>query len=88
MMDYDIDKLVDSIDFDSNSLCRVGKLLLTNREIEVLDRYNINYKKCCSLKEVIYEIEELIKDSDFVDEDLDLISLSISERDYYQNTNK
>lgn len=88
MIDYDIEKIVGDIDFDSNSLCRVGKILLTNKEIEVLDRYNINYNKCCSLKEVIYEIEDLINDSDFVDDDLEMISISISERDYYQNTNK
>ena len=62
--------------------------MLTNREIEVLDRYKINYKNCKSLKEIIFEIEELLNDMDIVDEDLDYISGTISERDYYQNTNK
>ena len=90
MKDYNIDELVGNFDFDSNKFNNINGLMLTNREIEVLDRYKINYKNCKSLKEIIFEIEELLNDMDIVDEDLDLdyISGTISERDYYQNTNK
>lgn len=88
MKDYNIDELVGNFDFDSNKFNNVNGLMLTNREIEVLDRYKINYKNCKSLKEIIFEIEELLNDMDIVDEDLDYISGTISERDYYQNTNK
>ena len=49
---------------------------------------NINYKSCNTLKEIIFQIEDLIQDMDIVEEDLDYISGTISERDYYQNTNK
>lgn len=88
-MDYDISELVSEIDFNSSKLVQVSSnILLTNREIEVLNRYNINYKSCNSLKEIIFMIEDILDDMDIVDEDLDLISESISERDYYQNTNK
>ena len=87
-MEYDIDSLVSEMDFHANELKKAGKLLLTNHEIEVLDRYDINYSKCNSLKEVLFEVEEILGDMDIVDEDLDLVSQSISERDYYQNTNK
>ena len=59
-----------------------------NKEIEVLERYNIPYKNCHNLKDIIFEIENLINDLDIVDEELEDISASISERDYYQNTNK
>ena len=86
--EYDIDSLVSNIDFNSGSFQNINGMMLTNHEIEVLDRYKIPYKKCNSLKEVIFEIEEIIEDSDIVDEDLDYISSTISERDYYQNTNK
>lgn len=86
--EYDIDNLVSNIDFNSGSFQDINGMMLTNHEIEVLDRYKIPYKKCNSLKEVIFEIEEIIEDSDIVDEDLDYISSTISERDYYQNTNK
>lgn len=86
-MEYDLDKIINEMDFKSNSLNDIGGLLLTNKEIEILDRYNIDYKKCISLKEVIYLIEEVKEDEDEID-DLELISQSISERDYYLNTNK
>lgn len=87
-MDYDIDKLVSEIDFNSNALRSVGNVLLTNREIEVLDQYNVEYKKCSSLKEILFEIEEIINDDCLDSEELELVAMSISERDYYQNTNK
>ena len=86
--EYDIETLVSNIDFNSGSFQNINGMMLTNHEIEVLDRYKIPYKKCNSLKEVIFEIEEIIEDSDIVDEDLDYISSTIAERDYYQNTNK
>ena len=86
-MEYDIDSIINEMDFKSNSINDINGLLLTNREIEILDRYNINYKKCISLKEVIYLIEEIINEEEDSTE-LELISQSISERDYYQNTNK
>ena len=88
MKEYDIDSLVSNMDFKSNELNNINGLLLTNREIEVLDRYKIPYKNCHDLKQVLFEIEEVINDMDIVDEDLDYISSTISERDYYQNTNK
>ncbi len=88
-MEYDIEALVGEMDFKSNELQKVSNsLMLTNYEIEVLDQYKINYLNCKSLKEILFEIEELIEDMDIVDEKLENISQSISERDYYQNTNK
>jgi hypothetical protein len=86
--EFDIDSLVGQMDFESNKFNNINGLMLTNREVEVLDRYNINYKSCTTLKEIIFQIEDLIQDMDIVEEDLDYISGTISERDYYQNTNK
>jgi len=88
-MEYDIEKELSNVDFNSNSFQNVGNnLMLTNKEIDVLNRYNINYSNCHSLKEILFEIEEVLNDMDIVDEELDLVSSSIAERDYYQNTNK
>ena len=88
MKDYDIEDILDKIDFKSNSFQNINGLLLTNHEIDVLDKNHIHYKNCKSLKEIIYEIEEVLEDMDIVDEELDVVSSSISERDYYMNTNK
>ena len=55
MEDYNIDDLVGRIDFSSGKYNDIGNgILLTNKEIEVLDRYNIPYKKCNSLKQSCY----------------------------------
>lgn len=86
--EIDIENLVNQLDFESNSFNNINGLMLTNREILVLDKYKINYKNCKSLKEIIFEVEEILNDMDIVDEELDFIAMSISERDYYQNTNK
>ena len=87
--EYDIDSLIGEMDFVSNQLVEVKKdVYLTNREIDVLNQYKIPYQQCQSLKEILFEIEDIIQDMDIVDEELDLVSGSIAERDYYQNTNK
>lgn len=88
-MEYDFDKILSDIDFNKNKFNDFGNgILLTNGEIAVLDKYKINYKNCISLKELLYKIEDYLENEDYDLEDLDNISLSISERDYYQNTNK
>ncbi len=89
MKEYDVEGLVGNLDFESGKLQNVGNgIFLTNKEIEVLKRYDIPYQSCHSLKEIIFSIEEILDDMDEVDEELDSVSGSISERDYYQNTNK
>ena len=88
-MEYNIDAIVKNMDFVSGKLVDFGNgLMLTNKEIEVLDRYNINYKGCSTLKEVLSKIEEVFYEEDSDLEDLDIVSETIAERDYYQNTNK
>lgn len=87
-MEYNIDKLVNSLDFKSNSLKDCGNgIFLTNFEISVLNRYNIDYSKYNDLKGIIFEIEEILN-YEVSDEDLEQVSKTIAERDYYQNTNK
>ena len=85
-MEYDIDSIIEDLDFKSNSINDINGLLLTNKEIEILERYDIDYKNCSSLKDIIYMIEDILSEEEI--EELDLISQSISERDYYLNTNK
>ena len=58
--EFDIDSLVGQIDFESNKFNNINGLMLTNREVEVLDRYKINYKKCTSVKEIIFEREDTL----------------------------
>lgn len=89
-MDFDryLKDVSNHLDFCSNSLVDIGNgLLLTNKEIEVLKNYNIPYNNCKNLKELIFLLEGAIDEYDD-SEDLLEIESSISERDYYLNTNK
>lgn len=86
--EYDIDQLVNNLDFTSNSINDLGNgILLTNYEIGVLDKYNINYNNCNSLKEILFYVEDILNEDSTLD-DLENISKSIAERDYYANSNK
>lgn len=62
------------------------KLYLTNKEIEVLDKYEINYNTSIDL--LMYEIDEILNDSLDDLSDLEEVSNSIAEFNYYHNTNK
>ncbi len=87
IMDDYIKEVSDNLDL-SDKYVSINNFLLKKNEMEVLDRYNIDYKNCSSLKEVIYLIDEVFQDSydDMVD--LEEVSISISDRDYYVNSNK
>ena len=89
-MESNIDEIISSLDFKSSKLNNLSNgLVLTNNEIDVLNKYNIKYKSCSSLKEVLMLIDEKFnyEEVDNPDE-LDSVSASIAERDYYQNSNK
>ena len=63
------------------------KLYLSNKQINILDNYDIDYKNK-SIDELIYEVEEILNDSydDLVD--LEELSRELSEFNYYHNTKK
>ncbi len=88
--EYDIPSIVSELDFSSYQLISCGNgLLLTRMEKQILDKYHISYQSCCNLKEVLYRIDEVFSMEEASSlEDLDMVSASIAERDYYQNTNK
>lgn len=88
MREFDIEKITSDIDFEGNMLKRYGNLLLQNNEIKVLERYNIDYKNCHNMNELIFSIEEYLNDNYDGLEDLEEVSINISERNYYMNTNK
>lgn len=88
MEEYNLEEIINDLDFKSNSLNDCGKgVFLTNFEIDILEKYDIDYKNTTSLKEVLFLVEEILDDDSSLD-DLENISKSIAERDYYMNTNK
>lgn len=85
-MDYPVEELIHDMPFKDNEFQTLKNgLMLTNWEIDVLKRYNIPFYDCHTLKELMYEIEKVLSSVEDL-EDLEQASVSISERDYYQNT--
>ncbi len=87
-MNIDLDESLLGLDFENTMIKDYGNgIILSKRHIEVLNRYDIDYKKYSSLSSIIFEIEDIINNGYFEDE-LELISRELSEIDYYHNTNK
>ena len=86
--EIDIDSLLDEKELETNFLKNYNGILLSDNHISILNRYNIDYKKYSSLNQLLYEIEDILNNSYGDNEDLEWVSMDISERNYYQNTKK
>lgn len=86
--DVDINKLINNMYDDKNMIKMRGNgIYLSDNQIEVLKRYDIDYKKYSSLNSLIFEIEEILN-NDVDANDLEEVSSRLSELNYYNNTNK
>ncbi|MBE6159573.1 MAG: hypothetical protein E7157_00785 [Lactobacillales bacterium] len=65
---------------------RENGLLLSDEQINILKKYDIDYLKYNNMSSLIYEIEEILNIEYY--EDLDNLSIELAEFNYYQNTNK
>ena len=75
----------EDFEFDLNDLKieRENKMYLSNNEIKVLKKYNVDYKKYDSMTSLIFELNEIEGD-----DDLEEIAIELSEFNYYNNQNK
>ncbi|MBP3920529.1 MAG: hypothetical protein J6D28_03075 [Bacilli bacterium] len=86
-----LNKLGISLNIDNKVLkLRDNGLLLSDEQIEILTRHNINYKEYNNLSSLIFKIEEYIQNVQSYMEisDIDELSKQLSEQNYYNNTNK
>ena len=73
-------------DFDKNFISyRNGKVKLTSREIEVLDRYEVAYKNM-NMDKLLMTLDDLC--NNYEDEELEIIAEEIATRNYYDNSRK
>lgn len=86
--DININELVEEI-YDDKSMTKMrgNGIYLSDNQIEVLHRYNIDYTKYVSLSSLIFDIESILNEETEL-EDLEEISNKLSELNYYNNTNK
>ena len=67
---YNLNDLLNNIDFESNRLVKINnKLYLTNYQIEILNKYNIDYKSLGNLSSIIYVAEEILEEDDYEDKE-------------------
>ena len=62
-------------------------LYLSDSDIEVLEKYDIDYLKFKSVKELMFYLEEMLRYQD-VDSDLEDLLIKLSDYNYYFQTNK
>lgn len=73
---------------EKSFLKKYNNIYISEDQKSILDKYNINIYNYSNINELIYDIEECLNDS-FEDlEDLEWVSESISEYNYYNNVNK
>ena len=65
---------------------RENNLMLSDNDINVLERNGINYLKFNNLKELLFQIEEVLEEN--YDDELEEISMKLGEYNYYNYTNK
>ena len=86
--ELNIEELVEEVYNDKNMLkLKKNGIYLSDNDVEVLRRYNIDYNKYISLSSLIFDIESILNEDTDVD-DLEEVSRRLAELNYYNNTNK
>ena len=65
-----------------------NNIYISDEQINILKKYDINIERYNNINELIYDIEEYLNNSYEILEDLDWVSQCLSEYNYYNNTNK
>lgn len=83
----DIDNAMKIANIDNVILKRRdGRLLLSDWQVDVLNRCKINYNEILNMRDLLFMIEDYL--DNLYDEELDIVSSQISEFIYYNSTNK
>lgn len=87
-MNNEIKNIINEIDFENNKLIKINSnLYLTKNQIDLLNKYNINYETSTSLRDLMIKIEDILDYEDEIEE-LEILLENLSERNYYENTKK
>ena len=64
----------------------IGKLVLNDRQIEILKKHNISLDQFKSNHELIYYLEDILNNT--YNEELEYVSSELSDMYYYNDVNK
>ena len=87
MMKIDL-KNIDVVSTDDMFLKKHNNIYVSDKQYNILKKYNIDVNKYKDTAELIYDIEYIINDSYEELDDLIWVSEQLSEFNYYNNTNK
>jgi hypothetical protein len=65
---------------------RENGLMLSDNDVEILNRNNINYLQATNLESLIFMIEEALNEEE--NEELDILNSRLQEYNYYNYTEK
>ncbi len=86
--EIDVNEITKDIYNDKSMIKMRGNgIYLSDNQIEVLEKYNIDYTNYASLSSLIFEIEEILNEETDI-EDLEEVSQKLAEINYYNYTNK
>lgn len=83
--EYNIDELIKEQKTDF-LVRRENGLMLSDNDIEILKRNEINYLEFNNIKSLLFRIEECLNEEE--NEELEELSLRLGEVSYYNYTNK
>ena len=73
---------------EKSFLKKYNNIYISEEQKNILDRYDIDVNKYLTISQLIYDIEECLNNSLEELDDLEWVSQTISEYNYYNNTNK
>ena len=65
-----------------------NNIYISDEQISILKKYDINIDNYKSVSDLIYDIEDCLNNSYGDLDDLEWVSIALSEYNYYNNTNK
>ena len=89
--------IINNKEYDINDLIMINEdylkkskscIMLNDNEKYILNKYHISYNNYTNLKDLVFEIERVIFDSYGDVDDLEKLSMDLSERSYYNEVNK
>lgn len=78
----------DLVASESNFIKKYNNIYITEEQVTILKKYGIIIDNYVNMNELIYDIEEFLNESDGSFDDLEWVSQTLSEYNYYNNTNK
>ena len=80
----------DAIKYANNKIFllkhRTNSFLLSDYQVDVLNRNGINFNNYGSMNELLFDIEEVLNND--YDDELDVVSSQLAELTYYKDTKK